>query len=123
MKHSATITLFAFLLVCTSSKAEEKMSMETTWDNVPRCVGRIGRNAKMKIVNAPPGTKFITATLSSESWEFGGERVPYPENGIIPEGAIHVMAPCSPGTYRWTIDAEDSRGQVLRTIQTDIPFP
>jgi hypothetical protein len=123
MKHVATVTCLAIMLFGTSSKAEEQMSMETSWANVPRCVGRIGKNATMTIKNAPLGTKFITATLTSETWELGGERVPLPDNGIVPEGAIHVMAPCEPGQYRWTINAEDARGRTLQTIQKNILFP
>jgi hypothetical protein len=96
MKRFAAVTCLAIMLFGTSSKAEEQMSMETSWDNVPRCVGRIGKNATMTIKNAPLGTKFITATQTSETMEFGGERIPLPDYGIVPEGAIHVMAPCAP---------------------------
>jgi len=122
MERFATIAV-AILLFGSSSIAEGQMSMETSWENVPRCVGRIGRNATMTIKNAPLGTKFISAVLPSEAMEFGGGRVSLSANGIIPEGAIHAMAPCAPGKYRWTINAEDAPGQVLRTIHKDILFP
>jgi hypothetical protein len=120
MKRFATVNLLALLLLGTSSRAEEQMSMETSWENIPRCVGRTGKNAAMTIKNAPRGTKFISATLISVAMEMGGERVPLPENGIIPEGAVHTIAPCTPGTYRWTINAEDAQGRLLSTIQKNV---
>jgi hypothetical protein len=122
VKRFAAVIL-SLLLFSTSSKAEEGMSIETSWDHIPRCAGRLGKNATMKIRNAPRGTKFISATLTSGEAEYGGDRVPLPENGIIPEGAIPMMSPCTPGTYRWTISAEDASGRILRTIKKDLPFP
>ena len=98
------------------------MSMETSWENVPRCVGRDGKNATMRIKDAPKGTKFISATLNFGDYELGGDRVPLQGNGTIPEGAMHLMAPCNPGTYRWIISAEDANGRVLGTIQKNIAF-
>jgi hypothetical protein len=124
MKHSAIAIVLSVLLFSTLSRADEGMSMETSWENVPRCVGRIAKNARMIIKNAPQGTKFIDATLRFGLIEMGGERVPFPETGIIPEGAIRLgEAPCNPGTYRWTIRAEDVQGHVLTAIQKDLPFP
>lgn len=77
----------------------------------------------MTIKNAPSGTKFIIATLSLGAYEMGGDRAPLRENGTIPEGALHLMAPCNAGTYRWTINAEDAYGRVLSTIQKNLAFP
>jgi hypothetical protein len=123
MKRFATVMPLAILLFGTLSRAEEQMSMETTWDNVPQCVGRLGQNASMTITHAPRGTKFISAELTSGMMEMGGERVPFPENGVIPKGTVHTLAPCNPGTYRWTINAEDAQGRVLSTIQKNMLFP
>ena len=89
MKRRLAATMLLMLYFVPSSRGEVQMSMETSWENVPRCSGRIGKNATMIIKNAPRGTKFINATLTSGWEEYGGERVPLPENGIIPEGAIH----------------------------------
>jgi len=122
MKRFAAVMLSLFLF-STPSRAEEGMSIETSWDHGPRCAGGIGKNATMKIKNAPQGTKFISATLTSGETEYGGDRVPLPENGIIPEGAIRIISPCTPGTYRWTISAEDVSFRILRTIKKDLPFP
>jgi hypothetical protein len=83
----------------------------------------LGQNAEMRIINAPRGTKFISATLTLGAYEHGGDRVPLPNNGIVPEGAIHFTAPCAAGEYRWTINAEDVSGHVLGTIQKDLRFP
>jgi hypothetical protein len=118
-----TFTVLAILLFASWSNAAEQMSVETSWENVPRCIGRNGKNAKMIIKNAPHGTKFITATLKFGQMELGGDRAPVSENGIVAEGALHLMAPCTPGTYRWTISAEDAIGRVLSTIQKDAIFP
>jgi hypothetical protein len=123
MERFVAVMLLATLLSGTSSRAEGEMSMETSWDNVPRCVGRIGKNATMTIRNAPRGTKFISATLTFGTRELGGERIPFPDNGIIAEGAVHLMAPCPPGTYRWTISAEDAHGGVLGTVHKNMDFP
>ena len=112
MKRFAAAIL-SLLLFSSSSKAEEGMSIETSWDHIPRCAGRLGKNATMKIRNAPRGTKFISATLTSGEAEFGGDRVPLPENGIIPEGAIPMMSPCTPGNYRWT---NKRRGRSARRL-------
>jgi hypothetical protein len=115
--------VLALLLSGSASRAEDAMSVETSWDHIPRCSGRLGKNATMIIKNAPRGTKFISATLTSGETEYGGERVPFPDNGIIPEGAIHILSPCTPGGYRWTINAEDVSGRILRTIKKDMSFP
>ena len=119
----ALLIPLAILLFATSSRAEGPMSLQTSWENIPRCVGRMGKNAAMTIKNAPRGTKSITATLTFGTAELGGESVPLAENGTIPLGAIHVIAPCSPGIYRWTVTAEDADGRVLTTVQKDMPFP
>jgi len=123
MQRFATGIVLSVFLVSAPASADEGMSMETSWENVPRCVGRIGKNATMMIKNAPRGTSFISATLTFGPMELGGERVPLAANGIVPEGAIHLMAPCTPGTYRWTIRAEDAHGRILGIVQTNAPFP
>jgi hypothetical protein len=69
MKPFAAVIL-SVLLFSSSSKAEEGMSVETSWDHIPRCAGRLGKNATMKIRNAPRGTKFISATLTSGACRF-----------------------------------------------------
>ena len=123
MKRLPPLMLLAIALFVTSSGAEEQMSMETSWENFPMCVGRLGKNGAMTIKHAPRGTKFITATLMFGPAELGGERVPLAESGIIPAGAIHFIAPCTPGIYRWTINAEDAEGRPLATIQKDMSLP
>src|SRR5258707_7865 len=120
MNRFAAPIILALLLFGTSSRAEEQMSIETSWEHVPPSAGRMSNNATMIIKNAPRGTKFVNATLTSGATEYGGDHLPLPENGIIPEGAMHLMAPCTPGVYRWTITAEDASGRVLRTIQKDM---
>jgi hypothetical protein len=123
MKAFAVATILAVLQLVPLCRAEEPMSVETSWTNVPRCVGRIGKNPAMTIKNAPRGTKFINATLAFGDYALGGDRVLLRENGLIPEGTMQLMAPCVPGVYRWTIDAEDANGHVLATLQQNVDFP
>jgi hypothetical protein len=129
MNRFAASIVVSVLLFGNASRAGETMSMETSWENIPRCTGRVGaKNAKMIIKNAPRGTKFIDATLTQLSpksglIEMGGDRVPLSETGIISEGAIRLgEAPCNPGVYRWIIRAEDAQGVVLGTVQKDVPL-
>jgi hypothetical protein len=78
------VVLLATLLSGTSSRVEGEMSMETSWDNVPRCVGRIGKNATMTIRNAPRGTKFVSATLHMERGNWAASAYPFRKMGLLP---------------------------------------
>jgi hypothetical protein len=93
-----------------------------SWAGVSTCRS-ITSSPAFKFVNIPKAAKYVALVLNQGNREFGGQETALPPNGVLPEGAIKMAAPCVPGRYRWTATLKSAGGEALTVIYKDSQFP
>jgi hypothetical protein len=93
-----------------------------SWAGVPSC-RTLSRSPAFKFSNFPPNTRSVSLILTQGEHEFGGEEIPFPATGLVPEGAITMRGPCVSGNYRWTATLKSPKGEILATLHADLHFP
>lgn len=105
-----------------SGEAANSPNFSFSWTGVSPCKS-ITNGPAFKFVNIPKAAKRVLLVLDQGNREFGGQEVPLPSDGVLPEGAIKIVAPCVPGRYRWTATLKSSGGEALALIRKDSQFP
>ena len=116
----AVLRLLAFVGAATvlTTQNANAFSASFSWAGIAACGST---SLAFRITAAPAGTKqlrFKMVDLNAPDYPHGGSTVAY-GGPTVARGAISYVGPCPPQgsnhTYRWTIEALDSSGNVLGT--------
>jgi hypothetical protein len=99
------------------------MTLDFSWAGIPACGGRSAKNPAFTVRNAPKSTNRLVFTLNQPTYEYGGQEVPYPPNGIVQRGLFFTIGPCNSGLYTWKVKALDLSGKVVATAEKSRQFP
>jgi len=71
----------------------------------------------------PKEAKRVSLVLTMGSQEKGGQEVPLPSTGELPEGAVMTFGPCNPGVYVWTATFKSADGKTVGVARVEKPYP
>ena len=126
----ALVGILSFVPTGVSYASDFSASFE--WGKIKRCTtGYPGKvpNPIFTLHGVPAETvrlKFRMQDLNAPSYQHGGGTIVWDGDNLIEAGGFTYLSPCPPGgshTYRWTIQAIDSNGDVIAKTSTKKQYP
>jgi phosphatidylethanolamine-binding protein (PEBP) family uncharacterized protein len=120
---TAVVTFVSFA----AATAQSGFAVDFSWQGTASCFDP--KSPPFTLGHVLAGTKsvrFKMADLDAPSFDHGGGTITFEGQADIPRGAFSYRGPCPPSgqhRYRWTIEALDASGTVLRRAQVMRPFP
>lgn len=118
---------FAVAAMAMMPSAAHAFSASYSWQGIGGCGTT---SPPFHLSDVPRDTvalRFEMHDLQAPRFHHGGSTVAYHGSDSVPKGTIRYTGPCPPPntrhTYRWTIEALGSNGQVLATTTTSAVFP
>jgi phosphatidylethanolamine-binding protein (PEBP) family uncharacterized protein len=114
------------LAVIAAPARADAFSARFSWAGIPACE-KI--SPAFQLAGVPAGSKrlrFEMKDLNVPGFHHGGSTIAY-DGDTVKQGVIRYIGPCPPNgerhRYRWTIEALDASGKVLRTATAEATFP
>ncbi len=110
----------------TSDDGRPSVSLRFSWVGIPACASI---SPAFELGGVPAGTKRLSFTMTDlnvPTFHHGGSTIAY-VGDTVSRGAISYTGPCPPRgehhNYRWTVQALDAAGNVLRAGSAEAMFP